>query len=104
MKRKNLEEEKLKLQHFNRIFERLNTAYESISGDNHALDWVGSAMSDLEDAASIDKEPHSHSEVISTSFYSLQDTAHELKSIIDRMEYDPLDCRLSKIVLQCSNH
>ena len=50
-----LEEEKLKLQHFHRLFERLNTAYESISGDNHALDWVGSAMSDLEDAASIDK-------------------------------------------------
>ncbi|WP_060209420.1 DNA repair protein RecN [Sporosarcina koreensis] len=84
-----LEEEKLKLQHFNRIFERLNTAYESISGDNHALDWVGSAMSDLEDAASIDKDLESHSEIISTSFYSLQDTAHELKNIIDRMEFDP---------------
>ncbi|MGN7387789.1 DNA repair protein RecN [Sporosarcina sp. SAFN-015] len=84
-----LEEEKLKLQHFNRIFERLNTAYESISGDNHALDWVGSAMSDLEDAASIDKDLASHSEIISTCFYSLQDTSHELKSIIDRMEYDP---------------
>lgn len=84
-----LEEEKLKLQHFNRIFERLNTAYESISGDNHALDWVGSAMSDLEDAASIDKDLESYSEIISTSFYSLQDTAHELKSIIDRMEFDP---------------
>jgi len=84
-----LEEEKLKLQHFNRIFERLNTAYESISGDNHALDWVGSAMSDLEDAASIDKELASHSEIISSCFYSLQDTAHELKSVIDKMEYDP---------------
>lgn len=84
-----LEEEQLKLQHFNRIFERLNTAYESISGDNHALDWVGSAMSDLSDAASIDKELASHSEALSTSFYTLQDTAHELKSIIDRMEFDP---------------
>ncbi|MCM3743310.1 DNA repair protein RecN [Sporosarcina luteola] len=84
-----LEEEKLKLQHFNRIYERLNTAYESISGDNHALDWVGSAMSDLEDAASVDKELEPHSEIISSSFYSLQDTAHELKNIIDRMEYDP---------------
>ncbi len=84
-----LEEEKLKLQHFHRLFERLNTAYESISGDNHALDWVGSAMSDLEDAASIDKNLIPHAEVISTSFYSLQDTAHELKSILDRMEYDP---------------
>ncbi|MCM3637453.1 DNA repair protein RecN [Sporosarcina luteola] len=98
-----LEEEKMKLQHFNRIFERLNTAYESISGDNHALDWVGSAMSDLEDAASVDKELESHSEIISSSFYSLQDTAHELKNIIDRMEYDPtrlpiVEDRLSMLV------
>lgn len=98
-----LEDEKLKLQHFHRIYERLNTAYESISGDNHALDWVGSAMSDLEDAASIDKELESHSEIISTSFYSLQDTAHELKSLIDRMEYDParlpiVEDRLAMIV------
>ncbi len=51
-----LEEEKQKLQNFNRLFERLNTAYVSISGDTHALDWVGSAMSDMEDAASVDKE------------------------------------------------
>ncbi|MFC5603505.1 DNA repair protein RecN [Sporosarcina koreensis] len=98
-----LEDEKLKLQHFNRIFERLNTAYESISGDNHALDWVGSAMSDLEDAASIDKDLESHSEIISSAFYSLQDTAHELKSLIDRMEYDPtrlpvVEDRLAMIV------
>ncbi|MDW0112114.1 DNA repair protein RecN [Sporosarcina saromensis] len=85
-----LEEEKLKLQHFNRLFERLHTAYESISGDNHALDWVGSAMSDLEDAASIDKQLAAHAETVSTSFYALQDTAHEIKSLIDEMEFDPL--------------
>ncbi|GEN84229.1 DNA repair protein RecN [Sporosarcina luteola] len=90
-----LEEEKMKLQHFNRLFERLNTAYESISGDQHALDWVGSAMSDLEDAASIDKELAEHAEAVSTSFYTLQDTAHEMKNIIDRMEFDPM--RLSAV-------
>lgn len=84
-----LEEEKRKLQNFNRLFERLNTAYESISGDTHALDWLGSAMSDLEDAASVDKNLQSHAEVIATSFYSLQDTAHELKNILDDMEFDP---------------
>ncbi|BAQ11211.1 DNA repair protein recn [Bacillus sp. OxB-1] len=84
-----LEEEKRKLQNFNRLFERLNTAYESISGDTHALDWLGSAMSDLEDAASVDKNLQSHAEVVASSFYSLQDTAHELKNILDDMEFDP---------------
>ena len=84
-----LEAEKQKLQNFNRLFERLNTAYVSISGDTHALDWVGSAMSDMEDAASVDKSLKLHAETIATSFYTLQDTAHELKSILDDMEFDP---------------
>lgn len=84
-----LEAEKQKLQNFNRLFERLNTAYVSISGDTHALDWVGSAMSDMEDAASVDNSLKMHAETIATSFYSLQDTAHELKSILDDMEFDP---------------
>ena len=30
-----------------------------------------------------------HAETIATSFYTLQDTAHELKSILDDMEFDP---------------
>ncbi|MER2090868.1 MAG: DNA repair protein RecN, partial [Sporosarcina sp.] len=84
-----LEAEKQKLQNFNRLYERLNTAYISISGDTHALDWVGSAMSDIEDAASVDKMLKPHAETIATSFYSLQETAHELKSILDDMEFDP---------------
>jgi DNA repair protein RecN (Recombination protein N) len=84
-----LEAEKQTLQNFNRLFERLNTAYMSISGDTHALDWVGSAMSDIEDAASVDKSLRPHAETIATSFYSLQDTSHELKSILDDMEFDP---------------
>ncbi|WP_203246956.1 DNA repair protein RecN [Sporosarcina beigongshangi] len=84
-----LEAEKQKLQNFNRLYERLNTAYLSISGDTHALDWVGSAMSDIEDAASVDKTLAPHAEAVAASFYSLQDTAHELKSILDNMEFDP---------------
>lgn len=84
-----LEQEKQKLQNFNRLFERLNTAYVSISGDTHALDWIGSAMSDMEDAASVDKTLEPHAESVAASFYTLQDTAHELKSILDDMEFDP---------------
>lgn len=84
-----LEEERRTLQNFNRLFERLNTAYESISGDSKALDLVGSAMSDLEDAANIQSDIEPHLETVSTNFYTLQDTAHELKNVIDTMFYDP---------------
>lgn len=85
-----LEEEQQRLQNFSRLFERLNTAYESISGDTHALDWLGSAMSDMEDAASVDKMLKPQAETVAASFYTLQDTAYELKSLIDEMEFDPI--------------
>jgi DNA repair protein RecN (Recombination protein N) len=84
-----LEDEQRKLQNFNRLYERLNTAYESISGDSRALDWVGSAMSDMEDAAEVDRDLTIQLESISTSFYTLQETAHELRNRLDDLEFDP---------------
>ena len=84
-----LEEEKRKLQNYNRLFERLNTAYESVSGDSRALDWVGSAMSDLEDAADVDKELKPHFETVASTFYALQETAHDVKKLLDNLEFDP---------------
>ncbi|MDW0108908.1 DNA repair protein RecN [Sporosarcina aquimarina] len=83
-----LESEKVKLQHFHRLFDRLNNAYEAIQGDSHALDFLGTAMSDLEDAASVDKDLKPLAETTGESFYSLQDVAHEIKGMIDEMEYD----------------
>lgn len=84
-----LEEERRTLHNFNRLFERLNMAYDSISGDSKALDLVGSAMSDLEDATNIQANLSSNLDAVATSFYTLQDTAHDLKNIIDNMHYDP---------------
>lgn len=85
-----LQEERRKLQNFNRLFERLNTAYEAISEDSRALDWVGSAMSDLEDAVGFHKELAPQLESVTNSFFALQETSHELKSLLDELHYDPL--------------
>lgn len=94
-------DEQRKLQNFSRLFERLNTAYEAISGDAHALDWVGSAMSDLEDAADVDKSLSVQSEAVANSFYALQETGYELKNMIDDLEFDParLDVVESRLAL-----
>jgi DNA repair protein RecN (Recombination protein N) len=85
-----LEDEKRKLQNYNRLFERLNNTYESISGESRALDWIGAAMSDLEDAASVDNDLVTYSETVATSFYALQDAAHDIKRLLDEMEFDPV--------------
>ncbi|MDS9471113.1 DNA repair protein RecN [Sporosarcina pasteurii] len=90
-----LEDEQRKLQNFSRLYERLNTAYEAISGDTHALDWVGAAMSDLEDATGVDKKLSPHYETVANSFYALQETGYELKNIIDDLEFDP--ARLNEV-------
>ncbi|WJY28425.1 MULTISPECIES: DNA repair protein RecN [Sporosarcina] len=84
-----LESERLKLQHFHRLFDRLTSAYDALQGDSHALDLLGNAMSDLEDAASVDKDLAGFAETAGESFYSLQDIAHDIKVIIDEMEYEP---------------
>lgn len=99
-----LHEERRKLQNFNRLFERLNSAHESISEDNRALDWVGSAMNDLEDAVEFHKELTPQLEAVATSFYSLQETSHELKNMLDELYYDPnrLDFVEERIALHTS--
>lgn len=99
-----LEDEQRKLQNFSRLFERLNTAYESMSGDGRGLDWVGSAMSDLEDAADVDKSLNPQFEAVTDSFYALQETAHEIKSLIDQLEFDParLDIVEERLALHIS--
>lgn len=84
-----LESERLKLQHFHRLFERLNTAYEAIALESRGLDWVGNAMSDLEEAASIDEELQTVSETVKSAFYSLEDVSHDVKRLIDGMEFQP---------------
>lgn len=96
--------ESRKLQNFNRLFERLNAAYESISDDSRALDWVGSAMNDLEEAIDFHKELTPQLEAVSASFYSLQETSHEIKSMIDELYYDPtrLDFVEERIALHTS--
>ncbi|PID16941.1 DNA repair protein RecN [Sporosarcina sp. P34] len=84
-----LESELVKLQHFNRLFDRLNTSYEALSLESHGLDWVGNSMSDLEEAASIDEDLKTLSETVNSSFYALQDVSHDLKRMIDGMEFQP---------------
>lgn len=82
-------EERKRLNNFHKIFERTNTAYEAVFGDSKGLDWIGNAMSALEDAAGLDSQFKELSETVSSSFYALQDATYQLKGILDEMEFDP---------------
>lgn len=84
-----LMEERRRLMNFHKIFERANVAYEAISGESRGLDYIGNAMSALDDIVSIDDQFKEPSEAITTSFYSLQDAMYQIKSILDELEFDP---------------
>jgi DNA repair protein RecN (Recombination protein N) len=88
-------QERKKLQNFTKIYESVSAAHEAIQGESKGLDWVGSAMSELEHAASVDEQFNSHSETVSGAFYQLQDVSSEIKRLIDNMEFDP--SRLNEI-------
>ncbi|MFJ7971468.1 DNA repair protein RecN [Psychrobacillus sp. NPDC096389] len=83
-----LQEEKKKLQNFHKMFDKMSSAYQSILDESKGLDYIGTAMADLQDIAEVDKNMHDLSENVSTAFYMLQDAAYQLKNELDEMEYD----------------
>lgn len=88
-------DERRRLMNFNKIFERSNEAYEAIQGESKGLDWIGNAMGALEDAAKVDDQFKEASEAVTTAFYALQDAAHQVKNVLDELEFDP--ARLNEV-------
>ncbi|WP_313894354.1 DNA repair protein RecN [Psychrobacillus sp.] len=83
-----LQEEKKKLLNFHRVFDKMSSTYEAILGESKGLDYIGTAMADLQDIADVDKDMLELSENVSSAFYILQDAASQLKNELDEMEYD----------------
>ena len=83
-----LQEEKRKLQNFHKVFDKMSSAYEAILGESKGLDYIGTAMADLQDISDVDKNMQELSENVSSAFYMLQDAAYQLKNELDEMEFD----------------
>ncbi|WP_144511047.1 DNA repair protein RecN [Bacillus sp. FJAT-22090] len=83
-----LQEEKKKLLNFHKVFDKMSSAYEAILAESKGLDYIGTAMADLQDIADVDKNMQDLSENVSSAFYMLQDAAYQLKNELDEMEYD----------------
>ncbi len=82
-------EERQRLSNFHKIFERANIAYEAISGDMNGLDLIGKSMGAIDDIVDLDNQFKEVQEIVASSFYSLQDASHQIKSILDDMEFNP---------------
>ncbi|MGG0657830.1 DNA repair protein RecN [Rummeliibacillus pycnus] len=84
-----LTEERRRLMNFNKIFECSNSAHDAILGESKGLDWIGRAMADLEDVATVDESFKEYSDAVSNAFYNLQEAAFGVKNILDDLEFDP---------------
>lgn len=85
----NLTEERRRLMNFNKIFECSNTAHEAILGESKGLDWIGQAMTQLEDVVLVDESFKEYSDAVSNAFYNLQEAAFGIKNILDDLEFNP---------------
>jgi len=83
-----LQLERKKFQNYHKTFERISAAYEALNGETKGLDWIGNAMSELEDVASFDETYKEQAELVSNTFYSLQELSYQLKSEMDESEFD----------------
>ncbi|MGN7941756.1 DNA repair protein RecN [Virgibacillus sp. 6R] len=97
-----LQEEKIQISNFEKIFESLNNSYNSLHGEHRGLDWVGHAMSNLEEIASINSNLKELSEVISNAYYQLEDLSYQVRNELESLEFDPerlnyVESRLNEI-------
>jgi DNA repair protein RecN (Recombination protein N) len=97
-----LQEERVKIANFEKIYKSLTDAYQALTGDSQGLDQVRSAMHGVETVTSIDQSLTEISETITNSFYLLEEAAYSLREKIDLMEYDPkrldfIESRLNEI-------
>ncbi|HLG26613.1 MAG TPA: DNA repair protein RecN [Paenisporosarcina sp.] len=83
-----LQLERKKFQNYHKTFERISAAHEALNGELKGLDWIGTTMSELEDIASFDESYKEQAELVSNSFYSLQELSYQLKSVMDESEFD----------------
>jgi DNA repair protein RecN (Recombination protein N) len=97
-----LNEERLKISNFEKIYTSLNDAYNALHGEHKGLDWVGVAMNHTEDISSLEKNYAEISEIISSSFYQLEDASYKIRQQLDLLEFDPkrldfIEARLNEI-------
>jgi DNA repair protein RecN (Recombination protein N) len=98
-----LNEEKMKISNFQKIYQSMNTAYHALHGEQKGLDWLSLAMTQLESISSIDSTYKELYETLSTSYYQLEDVSYSLRDQLDGLEHDPnrlntIESRLSEII------
>ncbi|WP_121662727.1 DNA repair protein RecN [Metabacillus litoralis] len=84
-----LQEEKNQISNYEKIYDALQNGYNSLHGEQKGLDWIGLAMSQLENVGQINATLKELSETVSNAFYMLEDISYQLRNELESLEFDP---------------
>src|SRR5699024_10564100 len=90
-----LEEERKKLQHYEKLFYAIDQAYHALSGENKALELVHIAQNQLQEVASFDETVAERAEQLTSLYYQLEEQSFSLRQSLDGLHYD--EARLNEI-------
>ncbi|MDN4525260.1 DNA repair protein RecN [Fictibacillus fluitans] len=97
-----LQEEKLKLGNYEKLFNSLQDSYESLYGENKGIENVSVALSHLQNVSHLDEELNKLQENVANHFYALEEAAFTIRDYFETMEFDParldfIETRLNEV-------
>ncbi|KMK77003.1 DNA repair protein RecN [Alkalihalobacillus pseudalcaliphilus] len=84
-----LSEERYKLANSEKLYSHLQDGYQNLYGEGKGLDFISNALSNLETAATIDKDLGSLLEQMSSSFYLLEEATFHFRDQLEAIDFDP---------------
>lgn len=90
-----LQDERNRLVHGEKIKQQGEGAYHALTGENKALDWLGIAMSHLEEVADVEPALKEKFQQVEEAFFLLEEVSRDLRTFLDDLEID--EDRLSAV-------
>src|SRR5699024_3429871 len=70
------------------LFENVQGTYNALYGEKKGLEWLMLAMEQIDEASQMDDELVPYKELITNSYYSLEEITFTLREYFERIEFD----------------
>ncbi len=97
-----LNEEREKLSHAEKIYAGVTEAYKALSTEQRANDWLAMAQTSLLDASEFDSGLTDVKNTYMEAFYMIEDVTYQLRDYLDQFEFNPerlnlIEARLNEL-------
>lgn len=90
-----LEEERLHLVNYEKIYHGLHIAYDSLYGEQKGIEWVRKAEQSLQEQSELDPFIAEKAEQLTNAYYLIEELSFEIRNYSDSLQYD--EARLNEI-------